>query len=52
MTNARCNAAWNIKATDPAASPTDRFQSNWCIGVNAPCHGCVEKDFPGGPFYL
>ena len=52
VTNARCNGAWNIKAVDPAIPATDRFQSNWCIGVNAPCHGCVEKDFPGGAFYL
>jgi hydrogenase small subunit len=22
-------------------------QGSWCIGVNAPCHGCVEPTFPG-----
>lgn len=51
-TKSRCNGAWNTKALDPAFPPDNRFQSNWCMGVNAPCHGCVEKDFPGGAFYL
>jgi len=46
-TRARCDGSWNIKATDPANPPVDRWRSNWCIGVNAPCHGCVEKTFPG-----
>jgi hydrogenase small subunit len=46
-TKARCDGCWNIKATDPADPATDRWRSNWCIGVNAPCHGCVEKTFPG-----
>ncbi len=22
-------------------------EGHWCIGVNAPCHGCVERNFPG-----
>lgn len=46
-TRARCDGCWNILATDPADPPVDRSRSNWCIGVNAPCHGCVEKTFPG-----
>jgi len=46
-TKARCDGCWNIKATDPTMPPTDRWRDNWCIGVNAPCHGCVEKTFPG-----
>jgi NiFe hydrogenase small subunit HydA len=46
-TKARCDGAWNILATDPADPPDDRWRNNWCIGVNAPCHGCVEKTFPG-----
>ncbi len=46
-TKARCDGCWNILATDPASPPVNRWRSNWCIGVNAPCHGCVEKTFPG-----
>jgi hydrogenase small subunit len=44
MTKSRCKAAWNgigghvLGQTSPG---------HWCIGVNAPCHGCVEKTFPG-----
>jgi len=47
FTKARCDGCWNILATDPASPPDDRWRNNWCIGVNAPCHGCVEKTFPG-----
>jgi len=36
-TKARCEACWNGLAG----------QGRWCIGVNAPCHGCVEPTFPG-----
>ena len=36
-TKARCEACWNGIAG----------QGRWCIGVNAPCHGCVEPTFPG-----
>ena len=36
-TKARCRDCWNGIAG----------QANWCIGVNAPCHGCTEKTFPG-----
>ncbi len=36
-TKARCDSCWNGIAG----------QANWCIGVNAPCHGCTEKTFPG-----
>lgn len=30
-----------------ADCPTRRwnFATNWCVGVNAPCHGCTEPDF-------
>jgi hydrogenase small subunit len=37
MTSARCAGCWNGKAGS----------GRWCIGVNAPCHGCVEPGFPG-----
>lgn len=47
FTKARCDGCWNTLATDPADPPDDRWRNNWCIGVNAPCHGCVEKTFPG-----
>ncbi len=36
-TKARCEACWNGIAG----------QASWCIGANAPCHGCVEPTFPG-----
>lgn len=36
-TKARCDRCWNGIAG----------QGTWCIGVNAPCHGCTEKTFPG-----
>ena len=36
-TKSRCEACWNGIAG----------QGRWCIGVNAPCHGCVEPSFPG-----
>jgi hydrogenase small subunit len=36
-TKARCDKSWN-------GVPG---QGTWCIGVNAPCHGCTEKTFPG-----
>jgi hydrogenase small subunit len=31
-----------------ADCPTRMFNSgtNWCIGAGAPCHGCVEPDYP------
>ena len=38
-----------------ADCPTRQFNQgiNWCIGNNAPCHGCVEPEFPDGfaPLY-
>lgn len=37
FTKARCESCWNGKAG----------QGHWCIGVNAPCQGCVEPSFPG-----
>ena len=41
-TKARCHGCWN-------GVPG---QGAWCIGVNAPCHGCTERGFPGPePFY-
>jgi len=36
-TKARCHNCWNGVAG----------QGHWCIGVNAPCHGCTERTFPG-----
>ncbi|VGO22619.1 hydrogenase small subunit [Pontiella sulfatireligans] len=36
-TNAKCDSCWNGIAEE----------ANWCIGVNSPCIGCVEPDFPG-----
>jgi hydrogenase small subunit len=36
-TRSRCENCWNGKAG----------AGHWCIGVNAPCHGCVESTFPG-----
>lgn len=37
FTKANCRDNWNgIEG-----------EGHWCIGVNAPCHGCVEKSFPG-----
>jgi hydrogenase small subunit len=24
---------------------------NWCVGVNAPCYGCVEPNFPQSPLW-
>lgn len=43
-TKSRCNKSWNGIGGHvyPEASP-----GHWCIGVNAPCHGCCEKTFPG-----
>jgi len=40
-----------------ADCPTRRWNwgengpTNWCVDANAPCLGCVEPDFPNGPFY-
>jgi hydrogenase small subunit len=44
FTKSRCNKSWNGIGGHvyPEASP-----GHWCIGVNAPCHGCCEKSFPG-----
>jgi hydrogenase small subunit len=36
-TKAHCEKCWNGIADE----------AHWCIGVNAPCHGCVERSFPG-----
>jgi hydrogenase small subunit len=43
-TKSRCEASWNGIGGHvfPAAHP-----GHWCVGVNAPCQGCVEKTFPG-----
>jgi hydrogenase small subunit len=43
-TKSRCNASWNGIAGRTGAQP---HPAHWCIGKNAPCHGCVEKTFPG-----
>jgi hydrogenase small subunit len=48
-TKSRCNAAWCGIGGHTLGQP---HPGHWCIGVNAPCHGCVEKTFPGPqPFY-
>jgi hydrogenase small subunit len=44
FTKARCEASWNGIGGRAWPQP---HPGHWCIGVNAPCHGCVEKDFPG-----
>jgi len=42
-TKARCDNCWNGIAGQ---------NGKWCIGVNAPCHGCTERTFPGPePFF-
>ena len=43
-TKSRCRAAWNGIGGNQSPKP---HPGNWCIGVNAPCQGCVEKTFPG-----
>ncbi len=44
FTKSRCEASWNGIGGNTYPDP---HPGNWCIGVNAPCHGCVEKTFPG-----
>ena len=44
FTKSRCNAAWCGIGGHTSGQP---HPGHWCIGVNAPCHGCVEKTFPG-----
>lgn len=44
VTKARCEASWNGIGGHTAGQP---HPGHWCIGVNAPCHGCVERSFPG-----
>jgi hydrogenase small subunit len=44
FTKSRCNGSWNGIGGHLAPEP---HPGHWCIGVNAPCHGCVEKTFPG-----
>jgi len=49
FTKSRCKAAWNGIG---GVYPPGAHPGHWCIGVNAPCHGCVEKTFPGPePFH-
>jgi hydrogenase small subunit len=43
-TKARCLASWNGMGGRIHPQP---HPGHWCIGVNAPCHGCVEKSYPG-----
>jgi hydrogenase small subunit len=43
-TKSRCNGQWNGIGGHVAGQP---HPGHWCIGVNAPCNGCVEKTFPG-----
>jgi hydrogenase small subunit len=50
FTKSRCLAGWNGIGGNLSPQP---HPGHWCIGVNAPCHGCVEKSFPGPQsFYL
>jgi hydrogenase small subunit len=44
FTKARCLASWNGIGGRAYPGP---HPGHWCVGVNAPCHGCVEKTFPG-----
>lgn len=44
FTKSRCEASWNGIGGHLAHEP---HPGHWCIGINAPCHGCVEKTFPG-----
>lgn len=49
FTKSRCNGQWNGIG---GRMPSQAHPGHWCIGVNAPCQGCVEKTFPGPqPFY-
>ena len=43
-TKSRCNGQWNGIGGHTGGQP---HPGHWCIGVNAPCQGCVEKTFPG-----
>jgi hydrogenase small subunit len=44
FTKARCKRSWNGIGGNLSVDP---HPGHWCIGVNAPCQGCVEKTFPG-----
>jgi hydrogenase small subunit len=44
FTKSRCKNAWNGIGGHGLGQPSP---GHWCIGVNAPCQGCVEKTFPG-----
>jgi hydrogenase small subunit len=44
FTKSRCNGSWNGIGGHGAGQT---HPGHWCIGVNAPCQGCVEKTFPG-----
>jgi len=44
FTKSRCEASWNGIGGHLVHEP---HPGHWCIGINAPCHGCVEKTFPG-----
>ena len=52
FTKSRCRGAWNGIGGNGLVNPNDPHPGHWCIGVNAPCQGCVEKTFPGPqPFH-
>jgi hydrogenase small subunit len=44
FTKSRCKGQWNGIGGHDAGQA---HPGHWCIGVNAPCQGCVEKTFPG-----
>lgn len=46
FTKSRCNSAW-CGIGGHFMGTGQPHPGHWCIGVNAPCHGCVEKTFPG-----
>lgn len=48
-TKSRCENAWCGIGGHTMGQP---HPGHWCIGINAPCQGCVEKTFPGPyPFF-
>jgi hydrogenase small subunit len=44
VTKSRCNGQWNGIGGHTQGQP---HPGHWCIDINAPCNGCVEKSFPG-----
>lgn len=38
FTESKCDSCWNGSGVEG--------DGHWCIGVNSPCQGCVDPDFP------